>query len=180
MAMAEHSMIEDSSTRLEARVLLPDRQEQILVFARSLLAQTVEDPMDREMQSWNARWRQEALEHYLPLGWSFGAFETETETDTETGIDIDTEAEQSLRGVVLAQPLLFFRGLTQTLWVEHFSFTTPRAGVLLLETLYAWARDKHLQCVLMEDEPGVKALLASWKQARLVDSGLIEWRTSRY
>ena len=118
---------------MEIRILQPSDKEAVLAFGKKQLAQSVSDPMERELQSWNARWRGEALDHYLTLGWSFAAFAPE------------------LEGFLLAQPLLFYRGLTQTLWVETVQASTPEIAQQLLDAVRAWARDKHFQCVLTND-----------------------------
>jgi hypothetical protein len=117
---------------LQVRILMPSDKEALMDFAKGQLAARIEDPMEREMQSWSARWRGEALDHYLALGWSFGAF-----------------VEAKLCGFSLGQPLLFFRGLTQTLWVEHLE-GDEKTKDALLECTFRWARDKHFQCVLRE------------------------------
>ncbi|MBX7230579.1 MAG: hypothetical protein K1X29_00705 [Bdellovibrionales bacterium] len=93
--------------------------------------------MEWEMAKWTAPWRQEALRHYLPLGWSFGAFSEDVEGK-----------KLSLQGYILAQPLLFFQTQTQTLWVEHVSGSSSYILKSLLETVVRWSRDKHLQRVL--------------------------------
>lgn len=106
-------------------------------FAKRQLASRVGDPMEREMQSWSARWRGEALDHYLPHGWSFGAFK-----------------DSQLCGFIMGQPFLFCRGLTQTLWIEHVECASPEIEARLLDIAYRWARDKHLQCLLREGPDG--------------------------
>jgi hypothetical protein len=121
-------------SNLVPRVLLLGDIEMLLAFERQRLEETVGDDMEREMQSWSARWRPEALEHYLKLGWSYGVFEAER-----------------LRGYILAQPYLFHRGLTQTLWVEHVAADAKEVTDLLVDTVYRWARDKHFQVVLLDD-----------------------------
>lgn len=120
---------------MDLLVLLPDHKEAIMAFAKERLAQREKDPMEREMKSWSARWRAEALDHYLKLGWSYGAFEN-----------------GRLCGFVLGQPLLFHRGLTQTLWLEHLEAENENISTFLLDCATKWARDKHFQCVLMEGE----------------------------
>ncbi len=124
---------------------------------------TVSDPMELEMAGWNARYRPEALEHYLPLGWSFGAF--------VGGV---------LQGYVLGQPIVFLRGLTQTLWIENLSAELPAVSRVLMETAHRWARDKHLQCLLMELGPTTEFVLTQWPQAHRVDGGLIELKSAKY
>jgi hypothetical protein len=151
------------SESLETRLLLLDDADAILIFESGQMAKTMSDPMEREMASWNARYRQEALEHYLPKGWCFGAF-----------------LNSQLVGYVLAQPLLFLRGHTQTLWIEQLSASHPGVAKTLLEVAHKWARDKHLQCLLMELNPQTEFVITQWPQAHKVDGGLIELKSARY
>ncbi len=116
------------AANLDLKILQLEDSEAILSMERSRLEQTIADPMDREFASWSAPWRQEALNHYLAIGWSLGAFK-----------------DGKLVGYLLAQPLLFFNGLTQTLWVERVTFDEPATGQALAEASWRWARDKHLQ-----------------------------------
>ena len=122
---------------MELKILLPEYKDAVLAFAKGRLAARESDPMEREMKSWSARWRAEALDHYLNLGWSFGAFEGE-----------------KLLGFVLGQPFLFHRGLTQTLWLEHLEADDETIRSTLLDCAAKWARDKHFQCVLLEGASG--------------------------
>jgi hypothetical protein len=148
---------------LEIRILLPADQEAVMAYARQRLEKAESEPMDIEMKTWVARWRGESLAYYLPQGWSFGVFN-----------------QGKLRGFLLGQPFLFFRGLTQTLWIEELQFETPAGGELLLETAYKWARDKHLQCVLLENRADRKPLVEKWKHAHQGDEPMIELRSSRF
>ena len=132
-------------------------------FARKHSAVEGVDEMELEMSSWSARWRPEALDHYLRLGWSYGCFEGD-----------------SLRGFLLAQPLVFYRGLTQTLWVEQIMAGTLQEARLLVDTAYKWARDKHFQCLLMEQTADSEFVLQDYKTASAVNEGCIELKTSRY
>ena len=104
------------------------------------------------------------MNHYLPQGWSFGAFGADGRT----------------RGFVLAQPFLFHRGLTQTLWVETLEFDDAAVAKALVDTVYRWSRDKHLQCVLVESTPATQFVLEGWPSARVVDGSLVELRTARF
>lgn len=115
---------------LQARVLTLDEIDEILEFENSRMIGA--DSTQDMISSWHARWRREALEHYLPLGWSFAM----------------RDRSQRLHGYFLAQPLLFFRGYTQSLWIEHMSFTSEDVRDSLIEIAYKWGRDKHLQRVL--------------------------------
>ncbi|MGZ3723175.1 MAG: hypothetical protein ACXVA9_09605 [Bdellovibrionales bacterium] len=125
------------SESLDLRILQHADKQAIMEFAKRQLASRIEDPTEREMQSWSARWREESLDHYLPLGWSFGAYKGD-----------------ALTGFILGQPLLFFRGLTQTLWLESIEALSPQIHAQLIDCAQRWARDKHLQCALMEGVDG--------------------------
>lgn len=148
---------------LEIRILLPIDQDAVMALGRRHLERTEQDAMDVELKAWVARWRPESVAYYLPQGWSFGAFQ-----------------EGRLVGFLLGQPLLFYRGLTQTLWIEELMFETTAAGELLLETAYKWARDKHLQCVLIEAAAERSRLVAHWKHAHENVEPMIELRSSRF
>lgn len=150
-------------SRLQARILLPSDKERLLAFSRDRLAGRVEDEMEREIQSWSARWRPEALDHYLPQGWSFGVFDGD-----------------KLEGYFLAQPYLFHRGHTQTLWIEKFVYNSREAATLLIDTGHKWARDKHFQCVLFEGSEDTRFILEDYKQAHPVEVGLIELKSAKY
>ncbi len=145
------------------RILLPTDKDSVLNYGKARLALTMGEPMELEMQSWNARWRAEALDHYLPQGWSFGAFDG-----------------AELCGVILGQPFLFYRGLTQTLWIEHLEANTPDLAKQLLDIAQRWARDKHLQCVLLENSVHNAALLIEFPRAHLLDDRWIEIRSTRF
>ena len=98
-----------------------------------------------EIKSWQSSWRKESLKHYCGSGWSFVAFE-----------------EDRLQGYVLAQPLLFFNNWTQSLWLEHLSFHSDRAGTELMDVCIRWAKTKHLQKLLVN----TKTETHSWIQKR--------------
>ena len=148
----------------DIRILLPQDKESILTLGRARFASGGgADPIELEMAAWNARWRGEALDHYLPQGWSFGIFESD-----------------QLHGAILAQPYLFHRGLTQTLWVEDILAPTAEIAHALLETAYRWARDKHFQCVLAEDLKDFHGGLAGWPRARTLKAPLLELPSARY
>ena len=121
---------------LHPKILGLSDLELILDYEQAELQKTVSDDMEREMAGWHAPWRKEALEHYLPLGWSFGLFETPNENPI-------------FHGYFLAQPQLFVRGLTQSLWLEHMNFDSDESGRQLLDVAYRFSREKHLQSLLM-------------------------------
>ena len=116
---------------LECKVMTSEDLEDILSYG---MAQLSGEGIDKEMKSWHAVWRREALEHYAPLGWSFVSRD-----------------QGQLQGYVLAQPVLFFKGWTQTLWIEHISAHSPELKTYLFEVVYRWARDKHFQKVYFHD-----------------------------
>lgn len=148
----------------EIRILLPTDADQILNYARRKLGAEIKDPMELEMAAWTARWRAEALAHYLPQGWSFGAF----------------AADQTLTGYLLGQPLLFYRGLTQTLWVEDLGFDDVAVAKALMDVAYRWARDKHLQCVLLESQSDLQFILHEFKNVHRAEAPLVEVRSAKF
>lgn len=81
-----------------------------------------------------------------------------------------------MTGYVLTQPFLFYRGLTQTLWVEHLAFDDKSVGEALIEAVCKWARDKHFQTVLISDLP--KELQLTRPQLKMSDD-ITEISTSR-
>ena len=92
--------------------------------------------MDFMMKIWESRFRKEALEHYLKLGWSFLAYERLGE-------------KEILKGFFLGQPFLFFEGQTQTLWVELIMAVDYKIEAELTEIAYKLSRDKHFQKVIL-------------------------------
>lgn len=107
--------------------------EVIYQFAEGLLKKTIPNDTERMMKIWDSRFRKEALEHYLKLGWSF----------------IGCDEHQNIQGYFLGQPLLFFEGQTQTLWVEDVQAQTHEVQAELLEIAYRLSRDKHFQKVIL-------------------------------
>ena len=86
---------------MDIKILQSQDLESILNLEKALLEQEIKEEIEREMFSWKAPWRQEALEHYLQLGWSFGIWQ-------ENG------AGRKLLAYFLGQPLVHFRGMTQS------------------------------------------------------------------
>jgi hypothetical protein len=115
---------------LDLKVIQASEIEEILSFENRKLTESIQNPTERALESWNSRWRKEALEHYLSLGWSFLA----------------RDGDQ-LAGYFLAQPLLFFDNQTQSLWVEHIQFTSLQVRDALCELAYKLSREKHFQRV---------------------------------
>ena len=108
--------------------------KKILNFEKDLLLKLDKDEIEVSMLSWSSRWRQEALEYYLPKGWSFGVFK-----------------DGELLGYVIANVLPFFRGYTQVLWVEHLNAIKEEYNKVLIDLVYKSAREKHLQMIFIEN-----------------------------
>ena len=107
------------------RVLIPEEKTAVEDFETSLSDGA---PLFR---AWTAPWRSESLDYYLRTGWCFGAWQGDV-----------------LVGYFLAQPLLFVREMTQTLWVECVRGRTPEITQALGDLAHRYGRDKHLQVVL--------------------------------
>jgi hypothetical protein len=93
---------EMAALALEFQVLALSDLDEVYGFADARLQIAMPDETERRLHSWSVKWRREALEHYLKLGWSF----------------IARDSEKTV-GFFLGQPFLFFRGQTQTVWIEH-------------------------------------------------------------
>jgi hypothetical protein len=116
--------------------------DEVYRFADHQLQAEISDPTRRTFQAWSAPWRKEALEHYLKLGWSFIAREKRA----------DEEGPGQTAGFFLAQPFLFFRAQTQSLWVEHVAANTAETRAALLDVATRVAREKHFQRTLIGGE----------------------------
>lgn len=136
------------------RILRPEDLEAVLAFAQSRLLIQIEDPMERSFVEWSAPWRTESLRHYLGTGWSFAVVENQN------------TPQEKIVGFALAQPLLFIRSFTQTIWVEHMDQIHDEIGKLLIETLYRWSRDKHMQKLVFTDAEQAAALSGSFAGQR--------------
>ncbi len=132
---------------LYTRVIQLEDLQEIIELEKSKLSEVVADEMDRELQSWNSRWRKESLEHYVPKGWSFLARDRAQSSSAST--------EGLLVGYFIAQPLLFFDGQTQSLWLEHIQFSTLQARDELCDLAYRLSREKHFQKVFFPDSQSV-------------------------
>ena len=51
----------------------------------------------------------------------------------------------------MAQPLVFFRGFTQSLWLESIQFQNYDEALELIDVAYRLAKEKHLQKFLLAD-----------------------------
>lgn len=120
--------------------------EDILEFEQKIMEKNITDESERMIQSWHSRGRKESLAHYLPMGWSF----------------IARDKDNKILGYFLGQPLLFFDGFTQSLWVEHIQSTDSSILEQLCEIAYKLSREKHFQKVYFPK--GIKpAYSESWK-----------------
>ncbi len=133
---------------LVLKIAMLSEADEIIDFERRKLVELIPDEMDRELSSWNSRWRKESLNHYLPMGWSFLC------RDFSQPSSFSTEGQ--LVGYFMAQPLLFFEGNTQTLWVEHIQFSSLQARDELCDLAYRLSREKHLQKVIFPDSPAIQ------------------------
>jgi len=146
------------------KVLEAPAVDTIISYEKKKLESNGKDPMDNELFSWEAPWRKESLDHYLPMGWSFCLWE-------------DGEYS-SLKGYFIAQPLVFYSGWTQSLWVEHVSFNNAEIGHELLDLAYRTARSKHFQKMFIQNlDPSIK-LLDKWKPKKISDN-VTEFTTAK-
>jgi hypothetical protein len=149
----------------ELQVMSPSEAEEVLKFSRARADQN--DPF----AEWAAPWRQESLAHYLKIGWSMA------KRDPEDG---------RLQGYVLAQPVLFMRGQTQTVWVEHIDGESDAVVAELLDTIVRVSREKHMQRVLMTFDPAKMAGGASGigdvirdRSGRILEDDILEFPTTK-
>lgn len=110
------------------RALRLEDKVEMLAFEQGKL-ENLDNPL-AFLDQWSAPWREESLNHYLNLGWCMGYFE-----------------DQKIKGYILVQPVLFFRGHTQSLWVESVRAETPEIFATLFEAIIRVAKEKHLQQV---------------------------------
>ena len=133
---------------LFCRVIQADDLQEIQDLENKKLAEAFPDEMERMMATWNSKFRVEALNHYIALGWSFLARDME---------------DNKLVGYFIAQPLLFFDGHTQSLWVEHVQYCSLQARDELCELAYKLGREKNLQRVYFPNDNGVPNSVKSFK-----------------
>ena len=119
---------------METKLFLSDHVDRVYQFERERLSGELSE-IEREMNSWQQPWRRESLEHYSQLGWSFISWR-----------------DEQVQGYLLAQPILFFNNWTQTLWIEHLSFSHDEVGQELVDVAVRWAKTKHLQKVIFNSQ----------------------------
>lgn len=138
---------------LRYRIAQSSDIDSIYAFAENQLKKAIPDDMERMIKIWESRFRKEALEHYLKSGWSFVA-------------TVEKEKEEIVQGFFLGQPLLFFEGLTQTLWVEEIQAATSQVEESLIEIAYKLSKDKHFQKVIFpsSSEEGLRSKNIKYNQ----------------
>lgn len=151
----------------EFRILSSSELTEVYEFSR------VRADKSNPFVEWTAPWRKESLEHYLKLGWSMAR------RDVKTG---------QLLGYILAQPVLFFRRHTQSVWVEHIEASTPALESELLDTIVRIAREKHMQRVLMQFGPissapiytdqGLGEVIRA-RNGRMIEDDILEFATTK-
>lgn len=146
----------------ELRILSATEADEVYQFSKSRVSAA--DPFIE----WSAPWRKESLEHYLKLGWSMAR------RDPQTG---------RLLGYALAQPFLFFRRQTQTVWIEHVEAETVAIAADLVDTLVRIGREKHMQRVLMEYDPskldlGLGEVIRA-RNGRMIEDDILEFPTTK-
>ncbi|RYZ89117.1 MAG: hypothetical protein EOP06_09815 [Proteobacteria bacterium] len=155
---------------LFCRVVQMQDLQEILDFENAKLIEAIPDEMERTLHSWNVRWRKEALEHYLSLGWSFLARDPDkVSTSSDEGL---------LVGYYIAQPLLFIEGQTQSLWVEHLQYASLQARDELCELAYKICREKHFQKVFFPNASGLNNSLSAFK-AEVWNPAVMHIKTSK-
>lgn len=123
-----------SSDQIVFQVLGPADIDEVRELAQRNLIDRIPDETERTFFSWNAKWRTEALDHYLKLGWSFIA-----------------RRNGKAVGFFLGQPLLFFGGRTQTLWIEYIEASSKDVREALADAAVRLSRENQLQRVLFAD-----------------------------
>jgi len=136
---------------IEYKVLQLADIEEVLAFEEAILSRTDMDENEKMMSKWSSHWRQEALEHYFPLGWSMGAW-------------AGRENDRKLLGYFMAQALLFFQGKTQVLWVEHVQSTEENLRHDLIDIAYRMSREKHLQSIIFSNHLEDDTAFSSYKR----------------
>jgi len=153
--------VQNMSEKYQARVIDVSELDEFMAFEQANLTRNVQDEQVRMFLSWNAPWRKESLEFYFPKGWCFAV-----------------RKEERLVGYFLAQPVLFFRQMTQTLWMEHVTFENKEVGEFLLDLAFKTAREKHIQSVfILPTEELIPLLLA--KNAKLVGDNFYEFQSTK-
>lgn len=129
--------------------------DEILDFESRKLKEHFPDEIERSIQSWHSKGRRESLEHHFPRGWSFLARDQSQPSEFSP--------DGLLVGYFVGQPLLFFDGQTQSLWIEHLQYSTLQARDELCDLAWRLAREKHFQRVYFPNTPALSATLKAMK-----------------
>jgi hypothetical protein len=132
---------------IDLKVIINSDIPEILNYEENRLIEQGLPEDEIKISAWSAPWRKEALEHYVPLGWSF----------------IARDVDGRLLGYFLAQPILFFDRQTQSLWVEHLQASSLLARDALTDLAYRLSREKHLQRVYFPNLPHIHNAIAGYK-----------------
>lgn len=119
----------------QLKVLRPENKSKLIAFEDARI-QSSEDPL-AFIKNWSAPWREESLDHYLNLGWSMAH-------------SLDLSPDSKIKGYILAQPILFFSGHTQSLWVETIRAESEIVFLTLLHAVTKIAKEKHLQQIFFQ------------------------------
>jgi hypothetical protein len=146
----------------ELQILSSAEQDEVLAFSRARADKN--DPF----AEWTAPWRTESLAPYLKIGWSM------SRRDAKTG---------RLLGYILAQPFLFMRRQTQTVWIEHVEGETPAITAELVDTVVRVSREKHMQRVLMDFNSEKTDLglgdIIRLRNGRVIEDDILEFPTTK-
>ena len=132
---------------IDLKVILTSEIPELLNYEEHRLMEQGLPEDEAKISAWSAPWRKEALEHYIPMGWSFLA----------------RDLDGKLLGYFLAQPILFFDRQTQSLWVEHLQASSLLARDALTDLACRLSRDKHLQRVYFPNLPHIQNAVACYK-----------------
>lgn len=88
-----------------------------------------------------------------------------------------------LIGYILAQPILFMRRQTQTVWIEYVDAETPSLKAELVDTIIRISREKHMQRVLMvfdfaRTDLGLGEVIRS-RNGRMIEDEILEFPTTK-
>ncbi len=88
-----------------------------------------------------------------------------------------------LVGYVLAQPFLFLRRQTQTVWIEYVEGESAAIVSELVDTVIRISREKHMQRVLIEFDLsqvdlGLGELIRS-RNGRMIEQDILEFATTK-
>lgn len=136
---------------LDFQPMILEDVDRIFDFEMKNLEEKNIDEGDRMIASWSSRWRKEQIQHYSQIGWSYVVC-----------------FDNKVVGYFLAQPIMFFEGLTQTLWIDHVSAKSPQIYNELIQLAWKLSRDKNFQRVYLpanvEKDFSVENLkLIDWK-----------------